>query len=84
MDTVFMKCGCASNAKYEDKDGSYKPSCAVHFCREITTSPNLNGRYATCTYGHHAKVPSSLELAFFQHKSDKECDDYYCGCFGWD
>lgn len=50
-------------------------------------------RYANdeCNYGCRGnnvckcgKVPSSLDLAFFEYKPNEEHDKFYCGCFGWD
>lgn len=39
-----------------------------------------------CVRGAPCKCeePSSPDLAFFSHKPDREHDEFYCGCFGWD
>lgn len=81
----LMKCGHAGNAR--QKDGSLvcaicigiKPGADV-----IDANPDLTGRMAECVYGHHRVVPSSLDLPFFAHHPDRERDEYYCGCYGWD
>ena len=50
-------------------------------------------RYANdeCNYGCRGKSvcecgsqPSDTKLAFFKYCPDKEHDEFYCGCFGWD
>ena len=30
------------------------------------------------------ELPSSFELAFFHYAADKNVDEFYCGCAGWD
>ena len=60
---------------------------------------NLDGREARCRYARvgkygcatgelrgdrHGYRPSSLSLPFFGSCPDKEFDEYYCGCWGWD
>ena len=44
-----------------------------------------------CHYGHThegkkctSERPSKMGLAFFKRQQDKEYDQYYCGCWGWD
>ena len=32
----------------------------------------------------HAWATSSLDLPFFKHCPDKDSDEFFCGCFGWD
>lgn len=83
--TDFMKCGHAANAKKDD--GS--PVCVICYgivsgADEVVTDPDLTGRFATCSYGTHGRVPSSTNLPFFSHRQDRDYDTYYCGCFGWD
>jgi hypothetical protein len=75
---IFMKCNCVADATCNGK-----PSCATHSCQEQVPAPNLKGRKAICSYGHNV-VDSDGALAFFRYKPDKEYDDYYCGCYGWD
>ena len=29
-------------------------------------------------------APSSTNLPFFKHCPEKDYDEYFCGCFGWD
>ena len=82
---VMMKCGHAANAV----NGKGEPSCVICVgidpgAEEVAESPNLEGRFATCSYGKHGRVPSDLGLAFFAYHPDKDEDEYYCGCYGWD
>jgi hypothetical protein len=30
------------------------------------------------------EVKSSMNLPFFEYKANKEFDEFYCGCWGWD
>lgn len=39
---------------------------------------NSDSRYCNCV------VPSDPTLPFFHHMPDKDYDEYYCGCGGWD
>lgn len=88
MPDVLMSCGCRGDGQLAD--GS--PVCAVHGCAEVAAAPDLTGRTATCAggqlrYRHDRpgqEVPSSLSLAFFSHRPEREHDSYYCGCSGWD
>lgn len=82
-----MKCGHANNAV----TGDGKPACAICECTEIEReckgNEGLEGREARCSYygkNCHSKTASSWDLAFFSHRPDKEYDEYYCGCWGWD
>lgn len=52
-----------------------------------------NRRFANdeCNYGCRGnrvcdcgEQPSEIDLPFFKHHPDKERDEFYCGCFGWD
>lgn len=86
MNKPMMKCGHAANAI---KMGTNEPVCVICFgivagADEIADSPDLTGRKARCAYGNHAIVDSSPDLAFFEHKPEKQMDEYYCGCHGWD
>lgn len=76
----LMACGHSANAT----DGHGDPVCAICIVREIAPDPVLTDRWAHCTYGKHAEVPSSVHLAFFKHRPEQERDLYYCGCYGWD
>lgn len=83
MEKVMMKCGHASNAT---KNG--KPCCVICIgltpdAEIVADTPDLTGRIARCSYCKK-EAPSSLGLAFFLHLPDREYDDYYCGCCGWD
>jgi len=49
----------------------------------VTYGGGSNGRQQL--WGNYPIVaPSSKELPFFRSKPDKEFDDHYCGCCGWD
>lgn len=85
MEHPMMKCGHAANAT--DKNG--KPRCVI--CFGITPGadevdgdhPSLDGREAKC-FDCNRHKPSSLKLAFFEHRPGKREDAFYCGCLGWD
>lgn len=88
--TVMMKCGHAANAT-DRKTG--KPVCVICVgispgATEIDDSPpDLLERRARCSYYGFGRCesegPSSPELAFFEHKPEKDHDSFYCGCRGW-
>jgi hypothetical protein len=85
MDTKMMKCGHAANG-VTLKD---EPVCVICAPREeayrVDEPPVLNGREAHCSYVTcNSRQPSSTNLAFFKHHPDKDHDEYYCGCLGWD
>lgn len=68
---VLLKCGCsniAHHAQPHDDLPENHPSCPVHDCCEITTTPDLTGRVAICTQCHKREQPSSLALAFFNYR----------------
>ena len=82
MMTVMLGCGHAANATHNGE-----PCCAICFgirdgATTVVDAPDLTGRKAVCSYGDTIK-PSSLDLPFFRHQPDKECDSFYCGCWGW-
>lgn len=85
LSTKLMRCGCAAQGFRVDEDGGKTECCITHGCTEPAPEPDLSGRYAVCALGGtHGRVPSSLSLAFFEYRPDREVDTYYCGCFGWD
>lgn len=51
------------------------------------TEPKKGTRMARCGYYKRCKSerPSSekANLAFFKATPDRDYDDYYCGCYGW-
>lgn len=79
-DRPLMKCG--HTAQGTTADG--KPYCVICDCAEVENdTPDLTGRQAKCCYcGRVAK--SDYDLPFFEAKPDKDFDEYYCGCEGWD
>ena len=95
MSGVLMKCGHIAQG-INAKTG--KPTCLI--CVGLTPDAEivddappslLEGRMAECCYSHgrdgrpcKKKVPSSYSLPFFEHRPDKETDQWYCGCWGWD
>jgi hypothetical protein len=85
--SVMMKCGHAANATM---DGG-RPVCAICFMATlddaatiVAETPDLADRRAICSYNHSGSVPSSTDLAFFEHRPNESTDKYYCGCWGWD
>lgn len=80
----LMKCGHVSTAVNE----SNQPVCPI--CHGVVEGwneideemPDLSSRKATCTYCKKV-AHSSLELPFFSVHPEREFDDYYCGCRGW-
>lgn len=82
----MMKCGHAANAE----DSEHNPVCVI--CIGIDPSakiiddnpPDLSKREAKCDYCGHKAKSNPGKLAFFAHKPEKEFDEYYCGCRGWD
>lgn len=79
METI-LKCGCRITTKTSDE----KPYCLIHDCDEtITIDENiLVKRQAKCAWCGR-KVESNTKLPFFKHKPESDCDEYYCGCGGW-
>lgn len=73
------------------------PACAICDCITVVpTAPDLTGRRARCSYyGKVAprrwrtsvctsEIASNPHSAFFQHHPEREFDEFYCGCWGWD
>jgi len=85
MYNVMMKCGHAASAI----DGAGNPVCAIcvgisRNAEIVEESPlDLSQREAKCLECGKARRLSSVNLAFFQSRPDKEFDGYYCGCMGW-
>jgi len=85
----IMKCGCVAMGSCSRLNGvEYNPpipSCITHDCIEVApAAPDLTGRVATCGLNCKSQRPSSLDLAFFEYRPNREMDSYYCGCRGWD
>ena len=84
MSAPMMRCGCAASGT---NTATGAPVCVVHVgllaSAEIVDDapPTLEGRMATC--GGSRPVPSSPSLAFFVSRPNRETDEYYCGCAGW-
>ena len=87
----MMGCGHTANAK----NGAGEPSCVICVgihpgAETVVEGPDLSGRQMTCSYasrggaGRHAPQPSNTQAAFFSQHPDREFDEYYCGCYGWD
>lgn len=79
-------CGCVDVAEEPDLTGR-TARCTYAGRRKPQR------RYANdeCNYGCRGnpvcqcdKEQSYIGLAFFSHHPDKEQDEFYCGCFGWD
>lgn len=80
--SVIMKCGCGATG-YIIKNGEKIKACLIHGCTE-EKEVQLDGRFAICNYGNHAKIASNDKLAFFEFRPYEEFDRYYCGCYGYD
>lgn len=96
---VLMKCGCSTTGvRASDRapvcvvhlrdGGPEDPATIVE-----DAPPDLSQRQMRCGYmhGRDGKVcagrtprPSNPAAAFFSHKPDKEFDEFYDGCWGWD
>lgn len=80
--SVLMKCGHTANALTNGK-----PCCAICVPKreafEIVEGFDLKNRIAKCCYCSKKRT-SDLDLPFFEYKPNKEFDEYYCGCYGWD
>lgn len=81
----MMACGHAANGV---KEPDRNPVCVICDCEEVVAAPDLTGRVARCSYFKtrcQSERPSTDRgLAFFEHRPDREYDEYYCGCYGWD
>lgn len=80
----LMKCGHTANAVTAEG----KPCCVIYAPSEdsytiLLERPELTGRLAKCS-DCGAVTDSKWRLPFFEYKPDKEYDEYYCGCYGWD
>lgn len=76
---VMMKCGHTANAVCDGK-----PCCVICNCFETKDDrPSLEGRMAKCGECGHI-TQSRYDLPFFLYRADKDTDEYYCGCHGWD
>lgn len=81
----MMQCGHRANATCKGK-----PCCVI--CAQIhpgayeidEDAPSLEGRRAKCGCCGTTRASTDSPLAFFKHCPDKEFDEYYCGCYGWD
>lgn len=81
MKHYLMKCGHIANAKVA---ATGDPVCIICDCLEVDKEiDEIEDREARCTEcGRRTK--SKVDLPFFKYCPDKEYDDYYCGCYGWD
>lgn len=74
----MMKCGHTANSEC---NGQYY--CVICDCKEIQDNkPEIQGRKAKCFYCRKT-TDSKWTLPFFKH-TEREFDEYYCGCEGWD
>ena len=89
MNMPMMKCGhVAQGVESETK----KPICII--CMGIHTGatevddtpPDLTGRKARCSYFRRCgtEVDSNYKLAFFGYEPNREFDEFYCDCYGWE
>lgn len=84
----LMKCGHVANAY----DPYGNPVCAIcagltnladEIEKECVKNVGLEGRIAKCAECQ-TTVDSNWGLPFFKFCPEKEFDDYYDGCYGWD
>lgn len=87
MSLKMMKCGHVANSTICRK-GKCVEGCGM--CGEDGLIEDtefdvsqLEGRKARCTYCG-CIVDSKLTLPFFHFNPNREFDEYYCGCRGWD
>jgi hypothetical protein len=83
----LMACGHTSNAHDENGDPVCIMCLGTHNgarvpVKECNGNEGLKGRRAKCAYGDSI-TDSRWSLPFFQYRPDKEYDEYYCGCMGW-
>ncbi len=87
MTTPLMKCGHAANGTIYGTD---VPCCVVCFginpgAEEVDHDPpDLSAREAECLYCRRKKPSGGGGLPFFEHRPDRDCDSFYCGCRGWE
>lgn len=80
---MMMKCGCDNAGAYTNGEKE-NPICITHNERELMNiTIDLKGRLAKCSYGCKP-VQSNVNLDFFKYQPEKEFDQYFCGCCGWD
>lgn len=58
----------------------YKPGFKCD-CGKDHCPPTRHERHGG---GYGAVAPSSASLPFFKHQPEKEYDQHFCGCWGWD
>lgn len=76
---VLLTCGHAANST----DYANRPACAIcGVVKPAAQTPDLVGRLAMCQYGDTVKNSDAL-LAFFRYRPDRDNDEFYCGCYGW-
>ena len=58
---------------------------AYQIARECIGTDGLKGRIAKCCYRCGSERESSWGLPYFEYRSDRQFDSFYCGsCHGWD
>lgn len=92
----MMACGHSANAELTAVGGVTLDTpvacCAICGCTDLApAAPDLTGRTARCSYRTRrdgrpctSEQPSSTRLAFFTHHPEREHDEFYCGCWGFD
>ena len=81
-------CGCAEIDDAPPDMAERKARCSYY------GKHSANGRFRSTNesnYGDRTpgaicscEEPSSSNLPFFRHHPDKDHDEFYCGCQGWD
>lgn len=80
----MMKCGHVANSTTM----AGKPCCVICFpspssIEIVKDQPDLTDRVSRCAYCKKT-ASSSPDLAFFNYTPDKNEDNHYDGCRGWD
>lgn len=82
----LMKCGCIASGR----DSTGKWVCITHLglhpgARIVwdENPPEIANRKAKCFYCKK-RAPSDFELPWFVCHPEREEDEFYCGCRGWD
>ena len=77
---------CGHSAMGHVNGGHFCPICVgIHPGAETVAAeqPNLEGRKSICLSCQEPR-PSSLALAFFSYRAERDTDSHYCGCQGWE
>lgn len=88
IERPMMKCGHTAQGIRGADDAPVCVPCLgiVDGADVVDAPPDLTGRKARCSYYGRkcqSETDSRTQLAFFGHRPERETDEYYCGCWGW-